>query len=190
MSDTLFTTEQIKAGTRAVLDELLEAAALRAGDILAVGCSTSEVVGGTIGKNSSEEAAGAIYEAIAPVLAQKGIWLAAQCCEHLNRALVVERECAERYGLCEVCVRPRPHAGGSWAARAYDSMKDPVVAERIAAHAGIDIGLTLIGMHLRPVAVPVRTATRTIGLAPVVTARTRPKLIGGARAEYPEDPSR
>lgn len=190
MTDEAMMKEKIKAEAQAVLEELLESASLRAGDILVVGCSTSEVVGGTIGKNSSADAAEAIYEAIAPVLADRGIWLAAQCCEHLNRALVVERECAERYGLDEVCVRPQPHAGGSWATKVYDSMNDPFMVERISAHAGIDIGLTLIGMHLRPVAVPVRTKQRTIGCAAVVTARTRPKLIGGARAVYPDGFSR
>ena len=189
MTDVL-TDERIKAETQAVVDDLLETAALRRGDILVVGCSTSEVVGGTIGKNSSANAAEAIYNAIAPTLAQRGIWLAAQCCEHLNRALVVERECADIDRLDEVCVRPQAHAGGSWATKVYDSMKDPVMVEHIAAHAGIDIGLTLLGMHLRPVAVPVRTAQRTIGLATVVTARTRPKLIGGARAVYPDGFSR
>lgn len=190
MTDEVMMKEKIKSEAQAVLEELLESASLRAGDILVVGCSTSEVVGGTIGKNSSADTAEAIYEAIAPVLADRGIWLAAQCCEHLNRALVVERECVERYGLDEVCVRPQPHAGGSWATKVYDSMNDPVMVERISAHAGIDIGLTLIGMHLRPVAVPVRTKQRTIGCAAVVTARTRPKLIGGARAVYPDGFSR
>lgn len=190
MTDELLTDERIKREAQAVVDGLLEAAALRKGDILVVGCSTSEVMGGTIGKNSSANAAEAIYEAIAPTLAERGIWLAAQCCEHLNRALVVESECADMYRLDEVCVRPQAHAGGSWAVKVYESMKDPIMVEHIAAHAGIDIGLTLIGMHLRPVAVPVRTAQRTVGLATVVTARTRPKLIGGARAVYPDGFSR
>lgn len=182
--------ERIKAEAEAVLDELLDVASLRRGDILVVGCSTSEVVGGVIGKNSSAEAAAAIYEAIAPKIRERGVYLAAQCCEHLNRALVVERECAEKYGLCEVCVLPRPHAGGSWATCVYGAMDDPVMVENISAHAGIDIGLTLVGMHLRPVAVPVRTKQDSILNARVVCARTRPKLIGGIRAEYPEGYSR
>lgn len=190
MTDTAQMKEQISSEARAVLCELLETAGLRRGDILVVGCSTSEVVGGRIGKNSSSDVADAIYGAFAPVLSEKGIFLAAQCCEHLNRALVVERACAEKYGLCEVCVLPAPHAGGSWATKVYGSMTDPVMVESIAAHAGIDIGLTLIGMHLRPVAVPVRTAQRTIGAATVVTARTRARLIGGARAIYPDGYSR
>lgn len=190
MSDTEKMKEQITNEARAVLTELLEVAGMRRGQILVVGCSTSEVVGGRIGKNSSSDAADAIYEAFAPILEKEGIYLAAQCCEHLNRAIVVERACAEKYGLCEVSVLPQPHAGGSWATKVYASLKDPVVVESISAHVGIDIGLTLIGMHLRPVAVPVRTAQRTVGAATVVTARTRAKLIGGARAVYPDGYSR
>ncbi len=190
MSKNMVIIERIKSETEAVVGELLDTASLRRGDILVVGCSTSEVVGGVIGKNSSSEAAVAIYEAIAPKLEKSGVYLAAQCCEHLNRALVVERECAEKYGLCEVCVLPRPHAGGSWATCAYGSMKDPVMVESVSAHAGIDIGLTLIGMHLRPVAVPVRINQEYILEARVVCARTRPKLIGGIRAEYPDGYSR
>lgn len=189
MTDTVMMA-RIGSEARAVLDGLLASAGLSRGDILVIGCSTSEVVGGQIGKSSSADAAAAIYDAVAPVLAEKGIFLAAQCCEHLNRALVVERACAEKYCLDEVCVRPQPHAGGSWATKVYDSFANPVMVERIAAHAGIDIGLTLIGMHLRPVAVPVRTEQRTVGSAAVVTARTRPKLIGGARAVYPDGFSR
>ena len=183
--------ESINAQANAAIDELLEAAdTLKTGDILVIGCSTSEEMGKIIGTGSSVEAAKAIMDAVLPKIKAHGLYLAVQCCEHLNRALVVERECAERYGLDEVCVRPQPHAGGSWATKVYDSMNDPVMVERISAHAGIDIGLTLIGMHLRPVAVPVRTKQRTIGCAAVVTARTRPKLIGGARAVYPDGFSR
>lgn len=177
--------DKVKAEAESVLLELLDVAGLKPGNILVIGCSTSEVAGGTIGKNSSAEAAQAIYDAVYPELKKRGIYLAAQCCEHLNRALVVERECAEKYGLDEVCVVPQIHAGGSWATKVYGSASDPVMVESIKAHAGIDIGLTLVGMHLRPVAVPVRTATKTIGSAVVVTARTRAKLIGGERAVYP-----
>ncbi|MCQ2355198.1 MAG: TIGR01440 family protein [Clostridia bacterium] len=178
--------DKVRSEAQAVLLELLDVAGLKPGNILVVGCSTSEVAGGTIGKNCSAEAAQAIYDAAAPILQERGIYLAAQCCEHLNRALVVERACAEKYGLDEVCVKPQPHAGGSWATKVYGEAEDPVMVESIRAHAGIDIGLTLIGMHLRPVAVPVRTVTRKIGSAVVVTARTRPKLIGGERAKYPD----
>ena len=121
-----------------------------------VGCSSSEIVGGHIGKDSSLEAAQAVYAGIAPVLAENGIWLAAQCCEHLNRAIIIEREAAEKYGWEEVCVVPRPHAGGSWATTCWKKFREPVAVEEIRAHAGIDIGGTLIGMHLKRVAVPVR----------------------------------
>lgn len=177
--------KSVKNDTQRLALELLDEAGLRAGDILVVGCSTSEVAGGTIGKNSSADAADAIFDAIAPIVRERGIFLAAQCCEHLNRAVIVERECAERYGLCEVCVLPVPHAGGSWATRVWAGMDSPCAVESISAHAGIDIGLTLIGMHLRAVAVPVRTSVTRLGNATVVTARTRPKLIGGERAKYP-----
>ena len=178
--------QQIQAEARQAVEELLEQAKLRKGDVFVVGCSSSEIVGGHIGKDSSLEAAQAVYAGIAPVLAQRGIWLAAQCCEHLNRALVTEREAMVKFGWEEVTVRPMPHAGGSMATAAYDNFTDPVVVESIKAHLGIDIGQTLIGMHLKRVAVPVRLAQKTIGAAIVTAARTRPPLIGGERAHYPE----
>lgn len=176
---------EIKEQARRAALELLEVAGLRPGDIFVVGCSSSEIVGERIGKGSSMEAANAVYEGIAPVLAERGVFLAAQCCEHLNRALIVERACAEKYGLEIVSVLPQPHAGGSFATTAYASMSDPVAVEHIRAHAGLDIGGTLIGMHLRDVAVPVRLSLSEIGEAILLSARTRPKFIGGARAQYP-----
>ena len=139
--------QQIQAEARQAVEELLEQAKLKKGDVFVVGCSSSEIVGGHIGKDSSLEAAQAVYAGIAPVLAQRGIWLAAQCCEHLNRAIIMEREAAEQYGWEEVCVVPRPHAGGSWATTCWKQFKDPIAVEEIRAHAGIDIGGTLIGMH-------------------------------------------
>ena len=177
---------QVKKQAERAVIELLDTAQLKRGAVLVVGCSTSEVVGGHIGKNSSAEAAEAIYSAIAPILRERGIFLAAQCCEHLNRAIIVERECKEKYNLCEVCVIPQPHAGGSWATRVWAELDAPCAVETISADAGIDIGLTLIGMHLRAVAVPVRISEKQIGEAAVVCARTRPKLIGGCRAVYPD----
>lgn len=174
----------IKQQARTALTELLGLAGFRAGDILVAGCSSSEIVGGHIGKNSSLEAARAVFEGIYPGLMEAGVFLAAQCCEHLNRALIVERTCAEKYGYEIVSVVPKPHAGGSFATVAYGSFSDPVAVEHIKAHAGIDIGDTLIGMHLRDVAVPVRLSVRRIGEANLVCARTRPKYIGGARAKY------
>jgi len=176
--------ENIKQQAREAVRELLDVAKLRRGDVLVVGCSSSEVVGARIGKGSSAEAAEAILAGVAPVLEEQGIYLAAQCCEHLNRALIVERECAEKYGWEVVSVLPWPHAGGSFATAAYANMKDPVAVEHIRAHAGLDIGGTLIGMHLRDVAVPVRLSIDHIGEAILLCARTRPKFIGGARAHY------
>ena len=179
--------KQIKEQAAQAVRELLEVANLRAGDLFVVGCSSSEMVGERIGKGSSLDAAVAVYEAIAPMLAERGIGLVAQCCEHLNRALIIERQFAEKYGYEIVCVRPHPHAGGSFAATVYDNMTDPVAVEHVRAHAGIDIGGTLIGMHLRDVAGPVRLTLNRIGEANILCARTRPKFIGGIRAHYPDE---
>ena len=176
--------EKIKNDAKIAITELLEASSLNKGDILVIGCSSSEMIGGTIGKNSAPEAANALLDAIYPILSQKGIFLAAQCCEHLNRALIIERECAEKYRLDEVCAVPQPKAGGSFATAVYNKMNDPVAVESIKAHAGIDIGSTLIGMHLKAVAVPVRLSVSKIGEAYIVCAHTRPKFIGGERTVY------
>ena len=179
--------KQITRQARQAAVELLAVAGLQKGDVFVVGCSSSEIVGGQIGHDSSLEAAQAVYEGIAPVLAERGVWLAAQCCEHLNRALILEREAARAYGWEEVCVVPRPHAGGSWATTCWKRFAHPVAVEEIRAHAGLDIGGTLIGMHLRAVAVPVRLSLDHIGKALLLCARTRPKLIGGERAKYTEE---
>ena len=176
--------EQIVEQARDMISEFLSEARLGKGDILVIGCSSSEVVGARIGKGSDFNAAKAIFEGIYPVLKAKGIYLAAQCCEHLNRALIIERECAEKYGYDEVCVVPRPKAGGSFATTAYEEFDRPVAVEHVRAHAGIDIGGTLVGMHLREVAVPVRLSVNKLGEANLLFARTRPKYIGGARAVY------
>ncbi len=159
---------------------------LRAGDIVVVGCSTSRVLGCQMGSQSTEDVARAIMDAVLPVVRAHGLFLACQCCEHLNRALVVERACMERYGFEEVCVRPALHAGGAWSVRAMEVFDDPVVVEDIRgmARAGMDVGGTLIGMHLRRVAIPVHAQNERIGEAHLTMARVRPKLIGGARAEY------
>ena len=178
--------EHITLQARTVITELLEQAALRPGSLLVVGCSSSEMVGTQIGKGSSMEAAQAAFRGIFPVLQERGIALAVQCCEHLNRALIMEREVAERKGYEIVNVMPQPHAGGSFAVTAWNNFQDPVAVETIQADAGIDIGGTLIGMHLRRVAVPVRTGLDHIGDAIVLCARTRPKYIGGPRAMYQE----
>ena len=176
--------DKIKEESRQAINELIETAKLKKGDVLVVGCSSSEIVGGTIGKNSSLETAQAVFSAVYPIVKEKGIFLACQCCEHLNRALIVERELAEKKNLEIVSVVPQVKAGGSFATTAYDNFDDPVAVEHIKADAGIDIGQTLVGMHLKDVAVPVRLSVKTIGQANVVCARTRPKYIGGERAVY------
>lgn len=163
---------------------LMPRADFRPVKLLAVGCSTSEIAGGTIGHASAPEIGAEVARAAMDTASKLGFSLAFQCCEHLNRALVMERETAEKYSLEIVSAVPYPKAGGSCASAAYRMMKDPVLVESIQADAGIDIGLTLIGMHLKPVAVPVRTDVTKIGNAPVVFARTRPRLIGGERAKY------
>lgn len=163
---------------------LLEVASLRPGQIMVLGCSTSEVKGNRIGSDGSSDVAAAILEGVEEALLGTGVYLAVQCCEHLNRALVVDRELVEKYHLTEVSVLPVPNAGGATAATALKRFKDPAVVETIQAHAGIDIGDTFIGMHLRPVAVPVRLPDIAVGQAHVTMARTRPKLIGGNRAVY------
>ena len=176
--------KQIETEARQAVTELLAQAKLKKGDVFVVGCSSSEIVGGHIGKDSSLEAAQAVYAGVAPVLAENDIWLAAQCCEHLNRALVVERDVAEAHGFEIVNAIPQLHAGGSFAMTAWANFKDPVLVETIVADAGLDIGGTLIGMHLRRVAIPVRLSIKKIGEANILCARTRPKYIGGARAVY------
>ncbi|WP_018132984.1 TIGR01440 family protein [Effusibacillus pohliae] len=170
--------------TRQVIDELQQVARLDADQMLVIGASSSEVIGEKIGSAGSTEVAKAIVEAVLTARNEYGFHVAFQCCEHLNRALVVERATMKAFGLEEVTVVPVPQAGGAVAATAFRSLQDPVLVERIQAHAGIDIGDTLIGMHLRPVAVPVRPTVKSIGQAHVTMARTRPKLIGGARAVY------
>lgn len=173
---------EISRQCTAAVTELCEAAGLKKGQILVVGCSSSEVLGKRIGTFSSEKTAQEIYDAIQSVLKPRGIYLAAQCCEHLNRAIIIERQAVPQAETCNVV--PQPKAGGSFAAAAYHGMEDPVALEEIRADAGIDIGSTLIGMHLKRVAVPVRLTVKTIGEAPVTAARTRPKFIGGCRAVY------
>ncbi len=176
--------ENIKNQTAAVVTELLESANLEKGDILVVGCSSSEVAHRKIGTFSSEEIGRLIFETIKSVTDRFGLYIAAQCCEHLNRALVIEKEAAKAYGLEVVCVVPQLKAGGSFATAAYHGFEKPVVVEEVKAAAGIDIGDTLIGMHLKSVAVPVRVKQDKIGDAHVVCARTRAKYIGGERAVY------
>jgi len=177
----------IKGDLQEALAELYAASKLGEGAILVVGCSTSEVIGERIGTAGSEEAASAIFGTIGDFCRERGIYIAAQCCEHLNRALVVEKELYLRDRLTRVNAVPRRKAGGAFATEAYARMQDPVLVESIEADFGIDIGHTLIGMHLKTVAVPVRTSITAIGEAPIVLARTRCKYIGGERAGYDPD---
>lgn len=178
-------TDMIYQQTKAVVEELAEIARLKTGSILVVGCSTSEVLGAKIGSSSSPEVARQIFAALHEYTRERGIFLAVQCCEHLNRALIVERSAVPKADT--VNVLPQPKAGGSLATAAYAGFTDPVAIEEIKADAGIDIGLTLIGMHLKKVAVPVRLENKRIGEAMVVAARTRPKFIGGVRAVYDDN---
>lgn len=175
---------ELTAQARRATEELLEAAHLETGDIFVVGCSSSEIRGGRIGHDSSMEVAAAVLAGVLPPLQEQGVYLAAQCCEHLNRSIVFEREVAKQYGCQIVAAIPQPHAGGSWATNCWRTFKDPVLVEEVKAAAGMDIGGTLIGMHLRRVAVPVRLSLDHIGEAILLCARTRPPFIGGSRAVY------
>ena len=172
--------------TKAVAEELIEIANMKPGQILVVGCSSSEIAAHVIGCYSSSEVGQAVFTALSNVTKKHGLYLAAQCCEHLNRALIVEEECAEKYGLEMVNVKPQLKAGGSFSTAAWNEFEHPCAVEYIQAHAGIDIGDTLIGMHLKPVAVPVRLSRKKLGEAVLTAAFTRPPLIGGARAVYPD----
>lgn len=170
---------------QAVISELCEKAKLKAGNIVVIGCSTSEVMGARIGTDSNLEVAAEIFKGLYDYAKSKGLFLAVQCCEHLNRAIITERKAvlfAE-----QINVIPQPKAGGSLATQAYAGFADPVAVEQIKADAGLDIGLTLIGMHLKQVAVPVRLEADRIGEAIVVAARTRPKFVGGSRAVYDQN---
>jgi uncharacterized protein (TIGR01440 family) len=176
--------EEIRRGAAELARGLLAAARLRPGQILVLGCSTSEIRGEHIGSASDPGVATAVLDGVLEALSGTGVYLAVQCCEHLNRSLVISEAAMEKYGLTPVWVLPVPGAGGATAAAAMAALDRPVVVESVAAHAGMDIGDTIIGMHLRPVAVPVRLSRRYLGQAHVTLARTRPRLVGGQRAVY------
>lgn len=178
--------EQIVLDTKSALSELFEVSGIHAGELLVVGCSSSEICGGVIGHASSPEIGKLVAETVLEFCKERGVYLAAQCCEHLNRALIVEAAAAEKFGYDEVCVIPQPKAGGSFATAVYNAMEHPVAVEHVRAKAGMDIGGTMIGMHLKEVAVPLRLQIKNIGSASVAAARTRPKLIGGVRTHYPD----
>jgi uncharacterized protein (TIGR01440 family) len=181
-------TEITRQSNQAVR-EILEKARLKKGDIFVIGCSSSEILGDQIGTATNLDSANAVYDGIIPLLREKGILPAAQCCEHLNRALVVDRATMERYGFEQVNAIPQPnHAGGAFGTVCYERFEDPVLVENIGgkADAGIDIGGTMIGMHMHSVVVPMRISLRKIGEAPIICARHRPKYVGGQRAIYDE----
>lgn len=177
--------EKIKKDAEAIAEELVEKAKLREGQIVAVGCSSSEVAGSKIGTNSSPEVAAAICEGLMEVFGKHSIYIAAQCCEHLNRAIIIEREAANDEDIVNVI--PMPKAGGSFATECYKKFKDAVAVETVKADAGLDIGDTFIGMHLKKVAVPVRLSVKELGEAHVTAARVRRKFVGGSRACYDEE---
>jgi uncharacterized protein (TIGR01440 family) len=181
--------EEIKEQARQAVTEILEAAHLKKGAIFVIGCSSSEVLGQRIGTATNLDSANAIFDGIIPVLKENGIRVAAQCCEHLNRALVVEEDTMEAYDFEQVNAIPQPnHAGGAFATVCYERFEHPVLVDSIRnkAEAGIDIGGTMIGMHMMNVAVPLRISLRKIGEAPIACARRRPKYVGGQRAIYDE----
>lgn len=177
--------DELKLQAANAAQELLEKARLKPGQILVVGCSTSEICGSRIGSDSRPEVAETVFRAIYETCRKAGVYVAAQCCEHLNRAIIVEAEAVP--GAEAVNVVPQPKAGGSFATAAYAAFRHPVALEHIRADAGMDIGCTLIGMHLKEVAVPLRLSQNRIGSALVLAARVRPKFIGGVRAVYDQD---
>jgi len=178
---------EIKKQAEIAVKELLTVAKLHKNDILVIGCSTSELTGNKIGTTSDFDPAKAVFDGVYPILKENGIFLAAQCCEHLNRAIIIERECALHYGYDEVNVIPQIKAGGAFATTVYNNFADPVAVESIKAAAGIDIGSTLIGMHIKSVVVPVRISIDMIGGARLTLARSRAKFVGGQRAVYDQN---
>ncbi len=175
----------IKTQVKNAVAELIDTAKLKKGDILVVGCSTSEVIGSKIGSNSSPDTAEELFSGIYEAVSEKGVYVAIQCCEHLNRCIITERDAVP---FCDIVnVIPQPKAGGSLATVAYNTFKNPVAIEKVRADAGLDIGGTLIGMHLKEVAVPVRLSMSKIGEANIIAARVRPKFVGGIRAIYNEE---
>ena len=176
--------KELKDQLTEIVNDILAEAHLKKGDLFVLGCSTSEVVGGHIGKNSSAEVGQWIIRTLKELLDPKEIALAVQGCEHLNRALVVERTVAEAKNFEIVSVVPALHAGGACSVAAFDQFNDPVEVEHVVGQAGIDIGDTSIGMHIKHVQVPVRPRLKTLGQAHVTALRSRPKYIGGPRANH------
>ena len=183
----MFEIDSIASELETILNEMVERQAPQDDDIFVIGCSTSEVCGKRIGKAGSPDVAAALFPVLRRFAQEHNLHLAFQCCEHLNRAIVIEREVAKANGYQIVSAIPQPHAGGSWATNCWQRFNDPVLVEEVRAAAGMDIGGTLIGMHLRRVAVPVRLSIDHIGQAILLCARTRPPFIGGSRAVYSQE---
>ncbi len=181
------TLELITKQAYSAAKELIDRSAIKKGQILLVGCSTSEVQGYDLGSHSGPEVGKAILAGILPAAKEAGVYLAAQCCEHINRAIILEEEAMEKYNLTQVNAVPQPKAGGSFATALYAALESPAAVEDVKAHAGMDIGGVLIGMHLKEVAVPMRLKQKSIGDALVIAARTRPKFTGGERAVYDDN---
>ena len=179
--------EQIVKEARTAIEELFEVANLEKGDIVVIGCSTSEVMGQKVGTFSTLDVGRALVDTFYPFIKEKGLYMAAQCCEHLNRSVIIEKSAVREWGLERVNVKPQLHAGGAFAMSLWDTLEHPVAVEKVQAAAGLDIGGVLIGMQLRPVAVPVRMSVNTIGKARLTAARTRPKFVGGERAIYVDE---
>ena len=176
--------QQVQSQLSQLLNELEQQIQFQPKQLFVIGCSTSEIVGSRIGTSGAIEVAEVLFDEFTKFAQKHGLYLVFQGCEHINRALTMEAEAAQLYSLEPVTVVPAKHAGGSMSAYAFTKFENAVVVEHVRAHSGIDIGQTMIGMHLKEVAIPIRTSIRQIGEAIVTIANTRPKLIGGERAVY------
>ncbi len=181
-------THDVRTEIRTAAQILIEVADPEEGNIFVLGASTSEILGESIGSAGNEDVAAAVFDTVYEVTSGRGLYLAVQCCEHLNRCLVIPRSAVRAFSLTRVTVIPTATAGGAVASRAMDKMDDVALVDGAQGHLGMDIGDTFIGMHLRPVVVPVRLHMKSVGRAHLTLARTRPPLVGGYRAQYPEDP--
>ncbi len=184
------TKQSIASALRECLEDLAQEAGLKEGSLVVVGASTSEVLGRRIGTATSVDLGQVLVDEVLAFFTSLGCDVAFQCCEHLNRSLVLSRSVAESRGYNQVFAIPVPGAGGAVASCAYFALPDACLVSQVSADAGIDIGDTLIGMHLRRVAVPVRGRRNQIGNAHVTMARSRPPLVGGSRAVYDEQTAR
>ena len=162
-------------------DELKDMSFFKKGELCIIGCSTSEVIGEKLVQWDQWIL---LKKALKQIEKDTGVSFVFQGCEHINRAITMESTNFNPLTMEEVTVVPDVHAGGSLSTYAYQHMKDPIVVEHITVPKGIDIGQTLIGMHIKHVCVPVRTSVKQVGEAIVTIATSRPKKIGGERAKY------